>query len=89
MLEARYLGSRCIHLDVQQRINQGSPVIASNQLPTFFTVRTAAQTASVSRTVAQFPGDSHLPAYAAAGFGAAIVDNAPIGTPAITVWLCS
>jgi outer membrane receptor protein involved in Fe transport len=77
--EARYLGSRGIHLDVQQRINQGSPVTASNQLPTFFTAPTAAQTASLSRTFAQFPGDSQLPAYAAAGFGAAIVDNAPIG----------
>jgi hypothetical protein len=77
--EARYLGTRGINLDVQQRINEGSPVTVGNQLPTFFTAPTTAQIAGLSRTFGDFPGDSQLPAFAAAGFGGPIVDNAPIG----------
>jgi hypothetical protein len=77
--EARYLGTRGIHLDVQQRINEGTPVTAANQLPTFFSPPSASQIAGLSRTFGEFPGDSQLPAFAAAGFGGPIVDNAPVG----------
>lgn len=77
--EARYLGTRGVHLDVQQRINEGSPVTAANSLPTFFSQPTAAQLAGLTRTLGDFPADPQLPAFAAAGFGAAIVENAPIG----------
>jgi hypothetical protein len=78
-VEARYLGTRGVHLDVQQRINEGSPVTAATALPTFFSQPAAAQLAGLTRTLGDFPADSQLPAFAAAGFGAAIVENAPIG----------
>ncbi len=84
--EARYLGTRGIHLDVQQRINKYSPIDASNDIPTFFTPPTAAQLGSLTHTFAglQVPGatnslGSTLPPYAAAGFTNDIVENAPIG----------
>lgn len=77
--EARYLGTRGVHLDVQQRINEGSLVSAANSLPTFFSQPTTAQLAGLTRTLGDFPSDPQLPAFAAAGFGAAIVENAPIG----------
>ncbi|HEY7303867.1 MAG TPA: carboxypeptidase regulatory-like domain-containing protein [Bryobacteraceae bacterium] len=77
--EARYLGTRGVHLDVQQRINEGSPVTAATALPTFFSQPTAAQLSGLTRTLGDFPSDPQLPAFAAAGFGAAIVENAPIG----------
>ena len=77
--EARYLGTRGIHLDVQQRINEGAGVTAATALPTFFTQPTSAQLAGLTRTLADFPADSQLPAFAAAGFGTAIVENAPVG----------
>jgi hypothetical protein len=77
--EARYLGTRGIHLDVQQRINDAAQVNAANALPTFFSQPTATQLAGLTRTFGDFPPVGQLPAYAAAGFGASIVDNAPIG----------
>ena len=77
--EARYLGTRGVHLDVQQRINYGSLVTPENALPTFFSQPSGAQLAGLTRTLNDFPADSQIPAFAAAGFGAAIVENAPIG----------
>ncbi|MFL6351599.1 MAG: TonB-dependent receptor domain-containing protein [Bryobacteraceae bacterium] len=77
--EARYLGTRGVHLDVQQRINFGSPVTPTTSLPTFFSSPTTSQLAGLTRTFGDFPPVGQLPAYAAAGFGATIVDNAPIG----------
>jgi hypothetical protein len=77
--EARYLGTRGVHLDVQQRINYGSPVTAATALPTFFSQPTAAQLSGLTRTLGDFPADPQLPAFAAAGFGSAIVENSPIG----------
>ena len=78
-VEARYLGTRGVHLDVQQRINEGSLVTASNQLPTFFSQPNTAQLSGLTRTLGDFPADSQLAAFAAAGFGAPIVEDAPIG----------
>jgi hypothetical protein len=80
--EARYLGTRGVHLDVQERINDYSPVTSATALPTFFTPPTASQLAGLTRTFAAFPGPPapELPAYAAAGFGPPITDNAPMGS---------
>ena len=77
--EVRYLGTRGVHLDVQQRMNIFSPVTGANALPTFFTAPTAAQLSGLTRTLGAIPTDSMLPAYEAAGFGTAIVQNSPIG----------
>jgi hypothetical protein len=78
-IEARYLGTRGVHLDVQQRINVLSPVTGANQLPTFFASPTAGQLAGLTRTLGDIPDTNAVPAFAAAGFGPPIVENAPIG----------
>jgi hypothetical protein len=78
-VEARYLGTRGVHLDVQQRMNISSPVTAANALPTFFAPPTAGQLTGLGRTLGDIPEDNVLPQFAAAGFGNAIVENAPIG----------
>ena len=77
--EARYLGTRGVHLDVQQRINVSSPVTGANQLPTFFASPTAGQLAGLTRTLGDIPDTNAVPQFAAAGFGPPIVENAPIG----------
>ncbi len=76
---ARYLGTRGVHLDVQQRMNISSPVTAANALPTFFSEPTAAQLAGLTRTLGDIPSDNVLPQFAAAGFLNPIVENSPIG----------
>jgi hypothetical protein len=77
--EARYLGTRGVHLDVQQRMNISSPVTAANALPTFFSEPTAGQLSGLTRTLGDIPTDNVLPQFAAAGFTNGIVENAPIG----------
>lgn len=89
--EARYLGTRGVHLDVQERIMNGSPVTAANQLPLFYSKPTAAQLAAVPNTLADLenislsgnpnvPYNFILPQYGNAGFtNPTLVVNAPIG----------
>jgi hypothetical protein len=77
--EARYLGTRGVHLDVQQRMNISSPVTSANALPTFFSEPTAGQLGGLTRTLGDIPTDNVLPQFAAAGFLNGIVENAPIG----------
>jgi hypothetical protein len=78
--EARYLGTRGVHLDIQNRLNQYSPLNGSNALPTFFSQPTAAQLSSLTNTFASLENlSSTLPVYAAAGFTNTIVVNAPVG----------
>jgi hypothetical protein len=77
--EARYVGTRGVHLDVQQRMNISSPVTAANALPTFFSEPTAGQLAGLTRTLGDIPADNVLPQFAAAGFNNPIVENSPIG----------
>jgi hypothetical protein len=49
-LEARYLGSRGVHLIVQQQINRTSPVTAAQHIPTFLTMPSAADLAALTLT---------------------------------------
>ncbi len=78
--EARYLGTRGVHLDVQTRINRFSPVTSSNALPTFFTTPTPTQLASLRNTFAGLEDlPNTLPQFANAGFNNDIVENAPVG----------
>ncbi|HLJ49566.1 MAG TPA: TonB-dependent receptor [Bryobacteraceae bacterium] len=51
--EARYVGTRGIHLWNQTRLNVVSPVNANNFIPTFFTLPSAATFASLTKTLAQ------------------------------------
>jgi hypothetical protein len=49
-LEARYLGSRGVHLLVQQQINRTSDVTATNNIPTFLTMPSAQTLAGLTVT---------------------------------------
>ena len=50
-LEARYLGSRGVHLYVQEQLNRTSAVTAAQNLPTFLTTPSAAQLAALPLTL--------------------------------------
>ncbi len=88
--EARYLGTRGIHLDVQQRIMNGSPLTPQNALPLFMSTPTAAQLAAIPNTLQDLDNISLsgnpnapnfiLPKFANAGFtNPALVEDSPIG----------
>lgn len=79
--EARYLGTRGIHLDVQDRINVQAVTTAANSIPTFITAPTAAQLSGLTKTLADVRANakSLLPAFANAGFTTNIIENRPIG----------
>ena len=80
-LEARYLGTRGVHLIVQDQINKTNPAVtASQSLPTYLTAPSQAQLDALPLTLtalrAQNPRD---PRFAAAGFNANITAMMPIG----------
>ncbi|MBV9265124.1 MAG: TonB-dependent receptor, partial [Acidobacteriaceae bacterium] len=79
--EARYIGTRGVHLDVQDRINRQALVNSSNALPTFFGQPTASQLAPLTNTLGDIlgSGSTTIPAFASAGFTTSIVENNPIG----------
>lgn len=67
--EARYLGTRGIHLLTQNRINAQAVVNPSRFLPTFLSAPTQAQINALTLTRSQLENISPiLPAYEAAGF---------------------
>ncbi|MGH9512161.1 MAG: carboxypeptidase regulatory-like domain-containing protein [Terriglobales bacterium] len=76
--EIRYLGTRGVNLDTQERINRQDVVTPTNYLPTFLTPPTPAQIAALTLTLdgpgglnaQNAAGASYVPAYAAAGFNA-------------------
>jgi hypothetical protein len=80
-VEVRYLGTRGIHLDVQDRINVQAPVTATNSLPTYLSAPTQAQLNALPLTLTQLEAASNiLPSFANAGFtNPALVEDAPIG----------
>jgi hypothetical protein len=81
-LDVRYLGTRGVHLLVQQQINkENTPVTPTRTLPTYLTAPTQAQLDSLSLTLAQLQAISpYTPALAAAGFnGTTITAFMPIG----------
>ena len=76
---ARYLGTRGVHLDVQQRMNISSPVTGAKRA-THVLLRTHRRpVGGTYRTLGDIPTDNVLPQFAAAGFLNGIVENAPIG----------
>jgi hypothetical protein len=79
-LEVRYLGTRGVHLLDQQQINVDAPVTAAENIPTFFSVPSAATLASLPLNVGDIRSIGHiLPQYAAAGFTAPITAYVPQG----------
>jgi hypothetical protein len=81
-LEVRYLGTRGVHLLVQQQINkENTPVTPTQTLPLYLTAPSQAQLDSLSLTLAQLQAISpYTPSLAAAGFnGSNITAFMPIG----------
>jgi hypothetical protein len=79
--EIRYVGTRGIHLDVQDRINRRALVTPQAFLPTFLQQPTQAELDALTTTLAALkaPG-SFLPAFTAAGFHTNIVADLPNGS---------
>lgn len=80
-VEARYLGTRGVHLLVQNRINRQNKVDPSNFLPTYMSAPSQATLDGLTTTLTTINArSSYVPAYANAGFnGAAIVGFMPWG----------
>jgi hypothetical protein len=80
--EIRYVGTRGVHLDVQNRINRRSLVSPTEFLPTFFQQPSQAELDGLTTTLAglKAPG-SFIPAFANAGFDTNnIVADSPNGS---------
>ena len=58
--EARYLGTRGVHLNVQERFHKFSPVTATQNLPTYLSQPSQAQLDSLSRSVAAVAGSQDV-----------------------------
>ena len=78
--EVRYVGTRGIHLPVQQQLNVQPKVTSSLFLPTFLTTPDAATIAGLTTTLAQINAQPRiLPAFTAAGFPSGITSFQPFG----------
>lgn len=78
--EARYLGTRGVHLNVQQRINKQAKTTDTIYLPTYLSAPSQATLDGLAVTLPQIQGRSNTtPAFAAAGFTNPIVEFSPVG----------
>ena len=78
--EIRYVGTRGIHLPVQQQLNVQPKVSSSLFLPTFLTTPDPATIAGLTTTLAQIQAQPRIiPAYSAAGFVNGITSFQPYG----------
>ncbi len=69
-LETRYVGTRGVHLPVQDQLNKQPQVTAANYIPTFLTQPTSAQIAAI-QPFTQSPLGSFVPSYISGCAGAA------------------
>ncbi|MFL6313431.1 MAG: carboxypeptidase regulatory-like domain-containing protein [Terriglobales bacterium] len=78
--EVRYVGTKGIHLPVQQQLNVQPKVTSSLFLPTFLTTPDAATIAGLGTTLAQINAQPRIiPAFTAAGFPNGITSFQPLG----------
>jgi len=79
--EVRYLGTRGVHLPVQQRINRAAIVTPTNFLPTYLSAPSAAQLAGLNTNLGQLQAqrDASSNFYAPFGFSQNITAFEPIG----------
>jgi hypothetical protein len=77
--EVRYLGSRGVHLLVQQQINKYSRVTPTRFLPTYMQAPSQAQLDSLPLTLTDLENDSNNPVYGPLGFLSNITAWPPIG----------
>ncbi|MBZ5654326.1 MAG: TonB-dependent receptor [Acidobacteriia bacterium] len=80
-VDIRYVGTRGVHLDVQDRINRRSLVSSSAFLPTYLQQPSQAELDGLTTTLAglQAPG-STIPAYTDNGFASSITADLPLGS---------
>jgi len=80
-VEVRYVGTRGIHLPVQQRINRQAKTSPTEFLPMYFTAPSQATLDGLTTTYSMINANtSHVPAYDNAGFnGANVVGFMPYG----------
>jgi hypothetical protein len=80
--EVRYVGTRGIHLPVQQRLNRQARTSPTEFLPTFFTDPGQAAIDALTTTYKQINSNpNYVPAYASAGFsGSNVVGFMPWGS---------
>ena len=79
--EIRYVGTRGVHLDVQDRINVRALTDSTHFLPTYLQAPSQTELDALANTLTSLKsiGDRFVPAYEAAGFGSNIVADLPIG----------
>ena len=78
--EVRYVGTRGIHLPLQDQINKQARVTAANALPTFLSAPTQGQLDALTNTLPAIQAlSTTLPAYAAAGLTNGITAFEPYG----------
>jgi hypothetical protein len=79
--EIRYLGTRGVHLPVQERINRRAVVTPTNYLPTYLSAPTASQLAGLNLNLGQLLNerDTLSNFYAPLGFNQNITAFEPIG----------
>jgi hypothetical protein len=78
--EVRYVGTKGIHLPVQQQLNVQPKVTSSLFLPTFLTTPDAATVAGLTTTLAQIQAQPRIiPAFTDAGFPNGITSFQPFG----------
>ena len=77
-LEARYVGTRGVHLWVQQQVNRRSVVTPTSYIPTFFQAPSAAQLSALSLTLGALSAtpNNFLAPY---GFTSTVTSYQPIG----------
>ena len=79
--EVRYVGTRGVHLDVQDRINKTSDITATNSLPTYLTAPSQATLDALPLTLDQLKATPNTdPRFANAGFTSPIVAFIPVGS---------
>src|SRR5262249_50805475 len=88
VFEARYVGTKGVHLYVQDQLNRISNVTPSYSLPTYYSQPTAAQLSGLNLTLGQIQnnlvGLTHFPAspsnsWAQYGFTSTVTAYHPIG----------
>lgn len=79
--EVRYVGTRGVHLDVQDRINVRALADSTHFLPTYLQAPSQGTLDALPNTLAslQNAGTRFVPEYESAGFGSNIVADLPIG----------
>jgi hypothetical protein len=73
IVEARYVGTRGIHLSTQNRINRQSQATPTNSLPVFFQPMAIDSATALTLTQLKKNVPSFVPAYSAAGFGSSSI----------------